>query len=149
MLTGEELFPADDEIELYEQIMTMPIVLPDILNEAEKDFLSALLEREPTMRLGCKPQEEECIMNHNYFSDSGNTNTFEQIDWEAMKKKEVKPPYKIQVLNDKDTSYFKEKFTAEKPELLSIEGGSLIDFTKRYNDSFRGFSYTNLNFDKE
>ena len=149
MLTGEHLFPADDEIELYEQIMTMPIVLPDILNEAEKDFLSALLQREPTMRLGCKPQAEEYIKFHNYFTDSGNTNTFEPIDWEAMEKKEVEPPYKIQVFNDKDTSYFDEEFTTETPELLSIEDGSSIDFTKRYKDSFRGFSYTNLKFDEE
>ena len=149
MLTGDPLFPGEDEVELYEQIIQMPIVFPDILNEVEKEFLSALLERDPNKRLGCMPQAEEYIMYHNYFSSSGHNSTFEPIDWEALKKKEVEPPYKIHVSNDKDTSYFDEEFTSERPELLSFEGGSSIDFTKRYKDSFRGFSFTNLHFDDQ
>ena len=144
MLTGHPLFTADNDRELYFEVME-PIVFQDQdnLNETEKEFLSALLERDPNKRLGCMPQEEEAIMNHNYFTGSGNN--FEPIDWEAMKKKEIEPPYKIKISNGKDTSYFEEEVTSEKPELPTCEGG-LIDFTKMYKDSFRGFSYTNDKF---
>ena len=65
MLTGHPLFTADNDRELYFEVME-PIVFQDQdnLNETEKEFLSALLQRDPNKRLGCMPQEEETIINY-------------------------------------------------------------------------------------
>ena len=57
------------------------------LNEVEKEFLSALFERDSKRRLGCMPQEDESFMNHNYFNCSENNifdidiiiNTFDTV----------------------------------------------------------------------
>ena len=40
------------------------------LNEVDKEFLSALFERDSKRRLGCMLQEDESFINHNYFTCS-------------------------------------------------------------------------------
>ena len=57
------------------------------------DLISKLLIKDSQTRL----QDPESIKNHEFFQG---------IDWEAMMKKELRPPYVPQLQNDQDTNHF-------------------------------------------
>lgn len=97
------------------------------------------MERDPSQRLGCHPEAEEYIKFHIYFMKS-----FEPNEWDLIEGKEVRPSFIPQLQGERDTSYFDAEFTSED---LVEEEVTTIDFTKQYTDAFKGFSFTNLNFE--
>ena len=143
MLTGDPLFPGEDELELHQQILQMSINYPPFFTPEEVQFLTALLERDPEKRLGCLPQAEEYIKYHFYF-----TNKDVAIDWDAIEKKKLEPPFKPDLTDENDVKYFDEEFTATNPDLDSYGGEYAINFAKVYKNEFKGFSYTNLSYDE-
>ena len=70
-------------------------------------FLSKLLERDPSKRLGCDPETEESIKDHMYFMEH-----FEPNEWNLIESKEVTPSFIPALQDNKDVSYFDEEFTS-------------------------------------
>jgi protein-serine/threonine kinase len=60
-----------------------------------------LLNRNPKHRLGATDDAEE-LKRHAFFAD---------IDWDALSKKLITPPFKPQLKSDTDVSYFDPEFT--------------------------------------
>lgn len=58
-----------------------------------------LLNKDPKERLGANGVEE--IKNHKYFED---------IDWEKLAKREVKPPYNPRLRGEKDVKHIDSKY---------------------------------------
>ena len=139
MLAGGSPFTAEEETELLDQILEAHIIYPDHISMDNQEFLEELLKKDPFSRLGCYPDSEDSIQNHPFFAD---------IDWEALENMEVDPPFKPVVKDDKDTSNFDEEFTRETPNITEYQKQSKIEFEKFYQDSFKNFSFYNINYDK-
>ena len=89
-------------------------------------FLTKLLERDPSKRLGCDPEAEENIKNHVYFKEH-----FDQNEWNLIEAKEVTPSFIPALRDNKDVSNFDKEFTSDDVEQedevnITIENKSLL-----------------------
>ncbi|XP_051974747.1 protein kinase C theta type-like [Xyrauchen texanus] len=127
MLTGQSPFHGQDEEELFQSIRTDDPCYPRWLTRDARDILVKLFVREPERRLGMKGN----IRQHAFFKD---------IDWIALEKRQVEPPFKPTVKSDSDCSNFDKEFINEKPR-LSIADRTLINSMDQ--SMFNNFSFFN------
>ncbi|XP_040263021.1 protein kinase C delta type isoform X3 [Bufo bufo] len=132
MLIGQSPFHGDDEDELFESIRVDTPHFPRWITKESKDILEKLFVREPTKRLGVIGN----IKLHPFFKT---------INWTALEKKEVDPPFKPKVKSPSDHSNFDREFLGEKPR-LSYSDKNLIDSMDQA--AFRGFSFINPKMDR-
>uniref|UniRef100_A0A671W924 Protein kinase C n=1 Tax=Sparus aurata TaxID=8175 RepID=A0A671W924_SPAAU len=127
MLVGQSPFHGDDEDELFESIRMDTPHYPRWINKEAKDLLERLFERDPTRRLGIVGN----IRLHPFFK---------VINWQALERKEVDPPFKPKVKAPNDCSNFDREFLSEKPR-LSHSDKNFIDSMDQ--TAFSGFSFIN------
>uniref|UniRef100_A0AAQ6APD4 protein kinase C n=1 Tax=Amphiprion ocellaris TaxID=80972 RepID=A0AAQ6APD4_AMPOC len=127
MLIGQSPFQGDDEDELFESIRSDVPHYPRWITKESKNLLELLFERDPTRRLGVVGD----IRVHPFFK---------VINWLALEKKEVEPPFKPKVKSPSDCSNFDREFLSEKPR-LSHADKNLIDSMDQA--AFAGFSFVN------
>ncbi|KAK6473836.1 protein kinase C delta type isoform X3 [Huso huso] len=132
MLIGQSPFHGDDEDELFESIRMDTPHYPRWITKETKDILEKLFEREPTKRLGIVGN----IKLHPFFKT---------INWTALEKREVEPPFKPKVKSPSDCSNFDKEFLSEKPR-LSHTDKNLIDSMDQ--TAFSGFSFINPKMEK-
>ncbi|KAJ7998979.1 hypothetical protein DPEC_G00210610 [Dallia pectoralis] len=129
MLIGQSPFQGDDEDELFESIRMDVPHYPRWITKEAKDLLEKLFEREPTRRIGVVGN----IRLHPFFKT---------LNWTALEKREVDPPFKPKVKAPNDCSNFDSEFLNEKPR-LSHADKNLIDSMDPA--AFAGFSFINPN----
>jgi len=95
-----------------------------------KNIIVALLNRDPTKRLGSK----------NDVDDIKAQAFFKELGWEKLLRKEIDPPYKPRVKGNDDTTNFDETFTKE-PVVDSVVQGSKLSEMSQDGDSFSGFTF--------
>ncbi|XP_029455270.1 protein kinase C delta type isoform X2 [Rhinatrema bivittatum] len=127
MLIGQSPFHGDDEDELFESIRVDTPHFPRWITKESKDILEKLFDRDPTKRLGVTGN----IRLHPFFKT---------INWTALEKKEVDPPFKPKVKSASDYNNFDREFLSEKPR-LSYSDKNLIDSMDQ--SAFAGFSFIN------
>ncbi|XP_020488786.1 protein kinase C delta type [Labrus bergylta] len=127
MLIGQSPFQGDDEDELFESIRSDTPHYPRWITKEVKNMLELLFERDPTRRLGVVGD----IRTHPFFKS---------INWQALEKREVDPPFKPKVKSPGDCSNFDREFLSEKPR-LSHADKNLIDSMDQ--TAFAGFSFIN------
>uniref|UniRef100_A0AAQ6AF00 Protein kinase C n=1 Tax=Amphiprion ocellaris TaxID=80972 RepID=A0AAQ6AF00_AMPOC len=127
MLVGQSPFHGDDEDELFESIRMDTPYYPRWINKEAKDLLERLFERDPTRRLGIVGN----IRLHPFFKT---------INWQALERREVEPPFKPKVKAPNDCSNFDREFLSEKPR-LSHSDKNFIDSMDQ--SAFAGFSFIN------
>uniref|UniRef100_A0A8C5R169 protein kinase C n=1 Tax=Leptobrachium leishanense TaxID=445787 RepID=A0A8C5R169_9ANUR len=104
MLVGECPFPGDDEEEVFDSIVNEEIRYPRFLASESIN----LLKKSPERRLGAGPNDAEEIKPHPFY---------QEIDWDALYAKKMKPPF-VPSLNDPlDVRNFDDEFTGQKPIL--------------------------------
>lgn len=102
MCCGWSPFYAEDTQQMYKNIAFGKVRFPrDALSAEGRNFVKGLLNRNPKHRLGAKGDAKE-LMEHPFFHD---------IDWEALARKEVIPPFKPKLKSEADTSNFDPEFT--------------------------------------
>ncbi|KAK4170311.1 Serine/threonine-protein kinase [Cladorrhinum sp. PSN259] len=102
MCCGWSPFYAEDTQQMYKNIAFGKVRFPrDILSLEGRNFVKGLLNRNPKHRLGATDDAEE-LKRHAFFAD---------IDWDALSKKLITPPFKPQLKSDTDVSYFDPEFT--------------------------------------
>ncbi|KAK3336546.1 serine/threonine-protein kinase sck1 [Cercophora scortea] len=102
MCCGWSPFYAEDTQQMYKNIAFGKVRFPrDTLSLEGRNFVKGLLNRNPKHRLGATDDAEE-LKRHAFFQD---------IDWIALSKKLITPPFKPQLKNDTDVSYFDPEFT--------------------------------------
>ena len=102
MCCGWSPFYAEDTQQMYKNIAFGKVRFPrDILSLEGRNFVKGLLNRNPKHRLGATDDAEE-LKRHAFFAD---------IDWVALSKKLITPPFKPQLKSDTDVSYFDPEFT--------------------------------------
>ncbi|NXY74575.1 KPCD kinase, partial [Glareola pratincola] len=132
MLIGQSPFHGDDEDELFESIRVDTPHYPRWITKESKDILEKLFERDPTRRLGVTGN----IRDHPFFKT---------INWAALEKREVDPPFRPKVKSASDYNNFDREFLSEKPK-LSYSDKNLIESMDQ--SAFDGFSFINPKFEQ-
>jgi len=102
MCCGWSPFYAEDTQQMYKNIAFGKVRFPrDALSVEGRNFVKGLLNRNPKHRLGATDDAEE-LKRHPFFAD---------VDWLALSRKEVIPPFKPKVKSNLDTSNFDPEFT--------------------------------------
>lgn len=78
MVTGVPPFYSDDQKELFHNIKTERLVLPDFLSPELKDLLAQLLEKDPQKRI-----DQTGIQRHSWFRD---------VNWDDVLARRLVPP---------------------------------------------------------
>lgn len=103
MCCGWSPFYAEDVQQMYKNICFGRIKFPrGVIGEDGKQFVKGLLNRNPKNRLGAQRDTAE-LKEHPFFKS---------IDWDALGKKQITPPFKPIVDSDESTDNFDPEFTS-------------------------------------
>eukprot|EP00055_Hartaetosiga_balthica_P002455 m.4028 g.4028 ORF g.4028 m.4028 type:complete len:652 (+) comp2160_c0_seq1:76-2031(+) len=102
MLNGYPPFEGDDDDDLFNNIVHDEVKMPSKLPAPGKDILSGLLKKRVSSRLGCGPSGQDDLRKHEFFAD---------INWERLRKLELKPPFMPKQSKDL-ASNFDSEFTS-------------------------------------
>jgi serine/threonine protein kinase len=132
MLFGLPPFYSKDHNEMYDKIVHQQLRISQMVSMSARDALSQLLQKDRSIRLGAKRDFAE-VKEHAFFY---------AIDWAALLRREIKPPFVPRVKDELDISCIDKEFT-EQPVTDSLIPKSHQAFhagTTIEND-FHGFSY--------
>lgn len=102
MCCGWSPFYAEDTQQMYKNIAFGKVRFPrDALSTEGRNFVKGLLNRNPRHRLGANGDAQE-LKDHPFFAD---------VDWDALAKKNVVPPFKPVLKSELDVSNFDPEFT--------------------------------------
>ncbi|KAL6259297.1 hypothetical protein P5V15_009215 [Pogonomyrmex californicus] len=124
MLTGALPFQGANRKETMTQILKAKLGMPHNLSSEAQALLRVLFKRNPANRLGSGGVEE--IKSHIFFAT---------IDWDALYKKEIRPPFKPAIRED-DAFYFDSEFTCKTPK-----DSPGVPPSANAHELFRGFSF--------
>jgi len=144
MCCGWSPFYAEDTQQMYKNIAFGKVRFPrDALSAEGRNFVKGLLNRNPKHRLGAKDDARE-LMAHPFFHD---------IDWEALARKEVIPPFKPKLTSETDTSNFDPEFTTALDHSTSLNdraaaltNGAMpasTPLSPGMQANFKGFTFVN------
>ncbi|KAI7857839.1 kinase-like domain-containing protein, partial [Circinella umbellata] len=133
MLAGITPFWADNHSEMYRRVLQDPLEFPPDTDFETAEFLSALLERDPRLRLGYHGVDE--IKQHMYFSG---------IDWEDVYHRRLIPPYVPDLRSSLDFSNFDPSFLEMPAVLTPIP--STVDLSQEIQQVFDGYSFIDERF---
>ena len=142
MCCGWSPFYAEDTQQMYKNIAFGKVRFPrDALSTEGRNFVKGLLNRNPKHRLGADNDAEE-LKQHPFFSD---------VDWIALAKKQVVPPFKPKLKSVLDTSNFDPEFTnalanssslSARAEALAGDGmPASTPLSPGMQANFRGFTF--------
>ncbi|GBB99293.1 hypothetical protein RclHR1_34740001 [Rhizophagus clarus] len=140
MIAGFSPFYTNDTQLMYRRILFGKLKFPKgFFSDDAKSLIKGLLARNPHSRLGSQNDAEE-IKNHPFFAN---------VDWDALYRKQVSPPFKPNVSSDDDVSCFDPAFTEEETNIdwpsvsknLS-KNGTNASVNSEMNDAFGGFTYS-------
>eukprot|EP00118_Oscarella_pearsei_P025095 m.307496 g.307496 ORF g.307496 m.307496 type:complete len:742 (+) comp42357_c0_seq1:68-2293(+) len=134
MMIGQSPFSGDDEDDLFDSILHDEVTYPRWLSMEAVSFISKLLDRDPATRLGMR-EDEEPIRKERFF---------QSMDWVKLEKKQIEPPFKIDIKSPGDASNFDDEFTVEPPVLTPADKDLIMSIDQ---GQFQGFSFTNPMFD--
>ncbi|CAF0909500.1 unnamed protein product [Brachionus calyciflorus] len=134
MMAGQPPFEADNEDDLFESILHDEVLYPIWLTKDAISILKSFMTKNPNKRLGCVAANggEEAIKRHPFFMN--------KIDWVALEERQVKPPFKPRIKDERDTSNFDKDFTSEEPTLTPVDPMIIKAINQ---DEFRDFSFVN------
>ena len=99
MITGIPPFYSTDRKELFRRIQEDEIAWKKFHTPVIQDIIGLLLKKNPNERLA----DPELIMRHKFF---------ENVNWDAMMKRQCQTPYKPQIKDPTDTSHFDKEQTS-------------------------------------
>lgn len=121
MCCGWSPFYAEDTQQMYRNICFGKIKFPrGAIGDDGKQFVKGLLNRNPRHRLGAQRDAQD-LKEHPFFKD---------IDFEALAKKQLTPPFKPLVESDESVANFDPEFTeTDLKDVAVIPGfeGSLTE----------------------
>lgn len=92
------------------------------------------MDKDPSKRLGAHTCPHGDICEQHFFKN---------IDFAKLERKDVTPTFKPKLRHALDVSYFDEAFTREHAKLTPVNEEFLNEVNQQ---QFRGFSYTNPNY---
>jgi serine/threonine protein kinase SCH9 len=142
MCCGWSPFYAEDTQQMYKNIAFGKVRFPrDALSTEGRNFVKGLLNRNPKHRLGATRDAVE-LQEHPFFAD---------VDWDALGKKNLIPPFKPKLTSNADTSNFDPEFTNALNTSSSLNARAAALASGGQNDStplsptmqnaFQGFTF--------
>ncbi|KAH8676178.1 serine/threonine-protein kinase SCH9 [Xylariales sp. PMI_506] len=141
MCCGWSPFYAEDTQQMYKNIAFGKVRFPrDTLSQEGRNFVKGLLNRNPKHRLGAVDDAEE-LKRHPFFGD---------IDWDALSKKLITPPFKPKLKSETDVSYFDPEFTNalntngslnERAQQLAAGFATSTPLSPTTQSHFQGFTF--------
>jgi len=135
LTVGIPPFYSQNVNEMYNKIQHGVLRFPPFLSEPCKNLIVALLNRDPTKRLGSKDDVND-IRGHQFFKD---------MSWEKLYKKEIEPAYKPKLKEKaetkQDTSNFDETFTKEPVVDSVVQGSKLGETVAEEGNAFSDFTF--------
>ncbi|KAH8836942.1 hypothetical protein MCOR07_006570 [Pyricularia oryzae] len=144
MCCGWSPFYAEDTQQMYKNIAFGKVRFPkDTLSVEGRNFVKGLLNRNPKHRLGATNDAEE-LKQHPFFRD---------VDWNALQKRQITPPFKPKLKSETDVSYFDPEFTNaldtngslnERAAQLAkgVGYGNSTPLSPSVQANFQGFTFT-------
>lgn len=129
MLAGLPPFYIKDREKLFKAILNLEPEYPSALSSECLDLIENLLIKDPKLRLGSGMYGLQEVKDHPWFKS---------IDWDALEKKEIKPPFKPKLVSKTDTKYIDKEFTSLKAEDSAREASLLNSQSKGL---WKGFTY--------
>ncbi|XP_039761574.1 ribosomal protein S6 kinase alpha-5-like isoform X2 [Pararge aegeria] len=130
LLTGASPFTVEGEKntqqEITKRIVRCSYPVPNDVSPRVQDFIKRLLVKDPRRRLGGGAEDAEELKNHLFF---------ENLDWEAVSRREVPAPFIPQLSHAADTCNFADEFTRMPPT------DSPAQAPKHHDKLFLGYSY--------
>lgn len=131
MLTGLPPWYTNDRDKLYESIRSAPLKFPMSINRTSAVFIQALLNRDPSKRLGSSGAQE--VKNHKFFKN---------VDWQELYNKNITPPFNP-CKGDNITANFEAEFTN-----MAINSVDKNDY-KSAADSDQEVRFLNFTYEEE
>jgi hypothetical protein len=133
MLTGWPPFYDKNLRKMCEQILKSDLAFPSACSASAeaRDLIRGLLMRDPAARLGSRAGGVDEIKRHAFFAG---------LDWDALERREVEPPFKPTVASETDITNFDATFTSEPAELTPPDPSELGEDKA---DEFADFSFVN------
>ena len=148
MCCGWSPFYAEDTQQMYKNIAFGKVRFPrDTLSVEGRNFVKGLLNRNPKHRLGATHDAEE-LKQHPFFAD---------VDWDALGKKLITPPFKPYLKSDTDVSYFDPEFTnalktnaslKDRANRLAKGLGGSTPLPPSVQAKFQGFTFVDESLDE-
>jgi len=126
ILTGVPPYYTTSKDDLFEKIKFEQPRFPSSFSPSVKDLLNRLFEKDPTKRLGVNGAKD--VKSHPWFTG---------LKWEALLKKEIRPPFIPKLSGELDLSNFDPEFTDTSIESLPQDKM----MSNRSYDSYPDFSY--------
>lgn len=124
MISGVAPFNSKNKEQLFEQIKKARVEYPSDISDEARDLMSKLFVVNPSQRLGANGAEE--IMKHSFYND---------IDWDMLIEKRIKPPFMPRLQTSLDTRYIHNEFLQEN-NVESVTSYVLTQDDKFMNDNF-------------
>lgn len=108
MLTGSTPFVGndpDDTMAICRNIMNENIIYPEDFDENAADLIDGLCSREILTRLGCRKLGCKGVLNHPFFDG---------ICWKSLSKKSIDAPWKPDLKDGTDCTYFDDIYDEEE-----------------------------------
>ncbi|XP_015585252.1 protein kinase C isoform X2 [Cephus cinctus] len=136
MMAGQPPFEADNEDDLFDSILRDDVLYPVWLSKEAVSILKGFMTKNPAKRLGCVIENggENAIRVHPFF---------QCMNWEALEARELQPPFRPRIRNQRDAMNFDAEFTKEEPVLTPVNPDSVRCINQ---DEFKGFSFVNKDF---
>jgi len=129
MMYGRTPFYDKNRRLMFYRIMNSEPQFPEgVFSGKATDVVTALLKANTAVRLGSGPTGAREIMEHPFFAD---------IDFAALDRREIMPPFKPDVHGPMDTTYVPKSFFKMDPTRDSVTD----PLPKGQNLNFEAFSY--------
>ena len=109
-------------------------------SDITKQFIKELLVIDPESRLGYGKDGATKVKNHKFFNG---------VNWDKALKKEYKPPFVPELLDELDLKYFDKNFTEENLDLNKIQKNKTSENIKSDDNNYKNFSYVDNNINEE
>lgn len=130
MLVGEAPFPGENEEEVFEAIVHEDVHYPYFISISATAIIRKLLQKNPKKRLGAGQDDAAEVMRHVFFRG---------MDWDALLRRSLQPPFVPKLQSSKDVSNFDKEFTSAAPTLSP----PAPQYLSRDDQAlFRDFSFT-------
>lgn len=136
MLTGLPPWYTTDRDKLFERLRSAPLKFPFYVTRLSAMLISALLNRNPLERLGANGGAE--IRSHPFFAT---------IDWDALYRRQIPPPFNPCKNQDiAESSNFEKEFTTMPMQSMDRADPARGDVKEDRNDTL---TFLNFTFEEE
>ena len=131
MLTGLPPWYTQDKDLLFERLKKAPLKFPSYVTKSASSFIQQLLNRDPQQRLGSGGANDVKI--HPFFAE---------VNWDALMRREVEPPFNPLRNSDAESSRnFEKEFTTLPLRSIDEYGRGESRAERLSSGMFENFTY--------